>query len=207
MRILPSDTFGCVERVVANRASPPAYKTLKVLTAYASSQNRAGALQELAFLKATTKLASSPSPSPASSTTSLTRRNAGSSKKSVNVPQLDDSFEHPGPHGNHICFVFPKLYTTLSNVRKTLPDNHFQSGTVKVIVEGLLDGLDALHGAGIIHTGMFSYPSDGYQFYHAEVTAHRSQTKQHCFSQSSHILTNCQASCQVPVSDSRGFLS
>ena len=74
----------------------------------------------------------------------------------VNLPQLDDSFEHSGPHGVHLCLVFPRLYTTLSNVRKTLPDNHFAPGTVRKVVEGVLDGLDALHSAGIIHTGAFA---------------------------------------------------
>ena len=79
--------------------------------------------------------------------------------KAVNVPQLEDSFEHTGPHGVHLCLVFPKLFTTLSNVRRTLKDNYFPVDVVKVVINGVLKGLIALHGAGIIHTGAYRLTS------------------------------------------------
>lgn len=70
-------------------------------------------------------------------------------------------------------------------------------------MEGVLDGLDALLGVGIIHTGVFiaSFLTlTGQKTYTA---FSRPETEQHCSSQPSHFVANCQTARKEPIPDSR----
>ena len=76
------------------------------------------------------------------------------------VSSLLGSFQHTGPNGKHVCFIFDVLGHHLY-----FQTNKYESGripvkAVKTITRQLLLGLDFLHReCGIIHTGMAKRPA------------------------------------------------
>lgn len=70
------------------------------------------------------------------------------------LPILVDDFEIIGTSGRpHICFVMYVLGPSLSDFKNASPQKALQAHVVKSIIAQLLDALNQLHEAGIIHTG------------------------------------------------------
>ena len=71
------------------------------------------------------------------------------------VVSLLDSFEHKGPHGNHVCMVFEVLGENLLGLIKRWNHRGIPTTLVKQITKQVLLGLDHLHrNCGIIHTDL-----------------------------------------------------
>lgn len=71
------------------------------------------------------------------------------------VVHLVDSFEHYGPHGNHVCMAFENLGCNLLTVIKMYKYKGLPVPLVKIITKQLLIGLDFLHkNCSIIHTDL-----------------------------------------------------
>lgn len=70
------------------------------------------------------------------------------------LPALDQ-FQHNGPNGEHVCFVFDVMGYHLGYQSAKYEDGRIPVASVKSVVRQLLLGLDFLHReCGIIHTGM-----------------------------------------------------
>ena len=67
--------------------------------------------------------------------------------------QLLDHFEHKGPNGVHLCLVFPVMLSDgeVMTVREKLR----HPGYVREISKQILQGLDFMHGLGLIHGGTY----------------------------------------------------
>lgn len=71
------------------------------------------------------------------------------------VVSLLDSFNHKGPHGNHVCMVFEVLGENLLGLIKRWNHRGIPMPLVKQITKQVLLGLDYLHReCGIIHTDL-----------------------------------------------------
>ncbi|KAK9366188.1 protein kinase [Lipomyces kononenkoae] len=71
------------------------------------------------------------------------------------VSHLLDGFQHEGPNGKHVCFVFDVLGHHLDFQSAKYEDGKLPVKAVKVIARQLLLGLDFLHReCGIIHTDL-----------------------------------------------------
>jgi hypothetical protein len=103
---------------------------VKVLTAYCTTLNHVGRLNELRTLEAVAPV-----------------------DRNDNLPFLIDRFYELGPHGQHLCFVVPPLSTDLSNFRRSSPNNRLPLHTVKMVLLCVLQALERLHRIDIIHTG------------------------------------------------------
>ena len=70
------------------------------------------------------------------------------------VVKLLDSFEHDGPHGNHICMVFPLLGIDLLKLRNYFCDRDMEIpiNIIKTISKQILDGMKFIHNKNVIHT-------------------------------------------------------
>lgn len=105
------------------------YCAIKILTASATQHELAGITQERDFMRLI-------------------------ANREVNgLPILLDDFELVAPNGRrHICLVMYALGPNLSDFRNASPDKALQPHIVKSIIAQLLDTLNQLHSAGIIHT-------------------------------------------------------
>lgn len=71
------------------------------------------------------------------------------------VVSLLDSFEHKGPHGNHVCMVFEVLGENLLGLIKKWHHRGIPRDLVMQIAKQVLMGLDYMHReCGIIHTDL-----------------------------------------------------
>ncbi len=67
-----------------------------------------------------------------------------------------DRFEIEGPHGNrHHCLLFAPLGLSLTEVRKLFPGQVFPELNLRHTLSCMLMGIDVLHQAGIVRTGMY----------------------------------------------------
>lgn len=69
-----------------------------------------------------------------------------------------EDFEAKGPHGVHQCLVFPCLGMSLSNLRDLFEDRSLDKTLLQKFLLMILTGLDFMHQAGVVHTGLFSSP-------------------------------------------------
>lgn len=69
-----------------------------------------------------------------------------------------EDFEAKGPHGVHKCLVFPCLGMSLSNLRDLFEDRSLDKTLLQKFLLMILTGLDFMHQAGVVHTGLFSSP-------------------------------------------------
>jgi serine/threonine-protein kinase SRPK3 len=111
---------------------------VKILTAAATAQNRAGQLHELATLQAVAEIAKTIHPP-------------------AKLPILLDHFEIQGPHGDHLCFVVDARSTSVDDFRRSAPSKTLRLHVVQLFMFHVLLGLEVLHRAAIIHTGKFNY--------------------------------------------------
>ena len=69
-----------------------------------------------------------------------------------------DDFEIEGPHGSHQCLLFKPLgmnYATLLWLKKARGVNGLDKIIVKSCLRKVLEGLNFMHQAGVVHTGVF----------------------------------------------------
>ncbi|KAJ5087687.1 kinase domain protein [Penicillium angulare] len=73
------------------------------------------------------------------------------------VRTLLDSFDLPGPHGNHICMVFDPLYEPLWMLKERFQGSVLPPDVLKTIIRMVMMGLHYLHTQShIIHTDLKS---------------------------------------------------
>lgn len=71
------------------------------------------------------------------------------------VRTLLDSFDLPGPHGNHICLVFDPLYEPLWMLKQRFQGGVLPSNVVRAVIRMVVIGLHYLHTqCHVIHTGL-----------------------------------------------------
>ena len=66
-----------------------------------------------------------------------------------------DDFRIKGPHGFHQCLVFETLGVTLTNVRDLFENRALEKTLLQKVLFMIVTGLDFLHQAGVVHTGLF----------------------------------------------------
>lgn len=106
---------------------------IKVLSARATKENRAGIHHELEFLQIVTGdriLGGPPS-----------------------LPSLKNHFEITGPHGDHICFVVKLVGSSIDDFRLSTPTKSLRLHVAQLVLYEVAEALRVLHAAGIIHTG------------------------------------------------------
>lgn len=69
------------------------------------------------------------------------------------LPVLLDDFVVIGPRGKHICIVMDLLSSDVGSFRRQCPNKRLPSHIAKNIIYLVLEGVEQLHGCGIIHTG------------------------------------------------------
>ena len=138
--IVPLDvrTRRCLNKYSRRAPGPqiagPTYFAAKVLSAWATSENRRGRLHELEALQA----ASAADPMPSSG----------------HLPRLYDHFEITGPHGDHLCFIVAATSISIEEFRRSNVETKFlRLHVVQIIIAQVLDALMRLHAADVIHTG------------------------------------------------------
>lgn len=65
-----------------------------------------------------------------------------------------DDFKLAGPYGSHQCLVFPTLGLTYTDYRNIFPGRVLNKDILRVTLLMVLLGLDFLHLAGVVHTGI-----------------------------------------------------
>lgn len=70
------------------------------------------------------------------------------------VRTLLDSFDLPGPHGNHVCMVFDPLYEPLWMLKKRFQGGVLPPDVLKTVIQMVMMGLHYLHTQRhVIYTG------------------------------------------------------
>lgn len=70
---------------------------------------------------------------------------------------LRSHFEVQGPHGTHPCLVHTPLGMNLLQLRNVMQNQVLPTPLLQHTLLRVSFGLDLLHQAGVIHTGMFSF--------------------------------------------------
>lgn len=68
-----------------------------------------------------------------------------------------DDFQITGPHGTHQCLIFNPLGISFSKFRTFFPEKGLNEELLQQTLQLVLLGLDFLHQAGVVHTGMFHF--------------------------------------------------
>ena len=68
-----------------------------------------------------------------------------------------DDFHIRGPHGSHQCLVFPTLGLTLTSLRNLFEGRALEKTLLQKFLLMIVTGLDFLHQAGVVHTGLSLY--------------------------------------------------
>jgi serine/threonine-protein kinase SRPK3 len=112
---------------------------LKILTAYATRLNYEGRLRELQTLEAIAEVVKSGRGAPY-------------------VPELVDSFEIAGPHGDHLCFLLHLRSTDVRTFQRTVtpPSRTLLLHDVKMVILHALYALQIIHELGLAVTGISS---------------------------------------------------
>ncbi|THH21556.1 hypothetical protein EW146_g10 [Bondarzewia mesenterica] len=129
IRLLGLGQFSSTVLVADLQSRPTRYLAVKILTAYGTSLNHAGHLNELGILEAVSRV-----------------------DRNDSLPFLIDHFEELGPHGRHLCFVVPPLTTDLGSFRRSAPKKRLPLHTVKITLLCVLIAVEKLHRINIIHT-------------------------------------------------------
>lgn len=66
-----------------------------------------------------------------------------------------DSFQIYGPHGPHQCLLFTPLGLIYTDFRNRFPDMVPERDLLQQSLLMILLGLDFLHQAGVVHTGLY----------------------------------------------------
>ncbi len=69
-----------------------------------------------------------------------------------------DDFQITGPHGMHHCLLFAPLGLNFTDFRNLFQDKALNKELLQKTLQLVLVGLDSLHQAGVVHTGIFLYP-------------------------------------------------
>lgn len=70
-----------------------------------------------------------------------------------------DDFEVEGPHGLHQCLIVPCLGMTLTNLRDLFDGRALDKTLLQRFLLVIVNALDFMHQAGIVHTGPFLTPN------------------------------------------------
>ena len=70
------------------------------------------------------------------------------------VMYLRDTFIHCGPNGKHLCLVMPIMVSDLRNFHHYNLEFVHHTKVLKEITRQVLLGLQYIHDAGFVHTGM-----------------------------------------------------
>jgi len=73
------------------------------------------------------------------------------------VSRLEDSFEHQGPNGRHVCLVFKLMGESLKTFKNWFPNDMIPNPLVQRFTIQLLQAIDYAHECGIIHTGTLTH--------------------------------------------------
>lgn len=65
-----------------------------------------------------------------------------------------DSFQLSTPSGSHRCLIFPPLGLTLTDFRNLLPGRAVEQDFLQYTVYFLLQAIEFLHRADVVHTGL-----------------------------------------------------
>lgn len=65
-----------------------------------------------------------------------------------------DDFQIAGPHGMHQCLLFTPLGMSYTNFRNMFPTRTLSKQLLQESLLLILLGLDFLHQAGVVHTGI-----------------------------------------------------
>ncbi|KAK7398405.1 hypothetical protein QQX98_012223 [Neonectria punicea] len=65
-----------------------------------------------------------------------------------------DDFTVNGPHGPHRCFIYKALGMNMTDFRNKFPEKTINKDVLVKTYHVLLIGLDLLHQAGVVHTGI-----------------------------------------------------
>jgi hypothetical protein len=68
-----------------------------------------------------------------------------------------DDFQITGPHETHLCLLFRPLGITFTKFRNLFPGKVLDKSLLHQTLQLVLMGLDFLHQAGVIHTGLFRF--------------------------------------------------
>lgn len=69
------------------------------------------------------------------------------------ISALEDSFQHTGPNGCHVCLVFKVMGESFSTFRSWFAGRQVPSPLIQRFTTQLLHALDYAHSCGVIHTG------------------------------------------------------
>lgn len=69
------------------------------------------------------------------------------------ITMLEDSFEHDGPNGRHVCLIFKVMGESMSTFQRSFPRAQIPSPLVQRFARHLLQAIDCAHSCGVIHTG------------------------------------------------------
>lgn len=69
---------------------------------------------------------------------------------------VQDDFQVAGPHGMHQCLVFDPLGLTFTQFRNKFPNRALNKELLQQTLQLILFGLDFLHQADVVHTGLSS---------------------------------------------------
>lgn len=70
------------------------------------------------------------------------------------IAMLEDSFEHEGPNGKHMCLILKIMGESLSTFQKSFPSAQVPSPLVQRFAQQLLQAFECAHACRVIHTGM-----------------------------------------------------
>ncbi|GAB7354831.1 hypothetical protein MBLNU459_g5212t1 [Dothideomycetes sp. NU459] len=68
------------------------------------------------------------------------------------ISTIEDSFEHHGPNGSHVCLIFKVMGESLSTFCQWFTGDRIPRPVVNEFTIQLLQALDYAHSSGIIHT-------------------------------------------------------
>jgi len=105
------------------------YQAAKILTVEATKRHQDGSSLEVEILKAIAE-----------------------DGDTYNLPILNNTFEHSGPHGHHLCLVTDVLSSDVGSFRRTAPKKALPVYMTKIIIAQVAEALKDLHRLNIIHT-------------------------------------------------------
>ncbi|KAM0713517.1 hypothetical protein Q7P37_010479 [Cladosporium fusiforme] len=65
-----------------------------------------------------------------------------------------EKFHVQGPHGRHLCLVFPPLGRTLGELRDVFPDRALDKTLLQKFLYVIVTALDFMHQVGVVHTDL-----------------------------------------------------
>lgn len=72
------------------------------------------------------------------------------------ISALENSFEHEGPNGKHVCLILNVMAESLSSFPSWFDEEQIPVPLVKRFVSQILQAIEFAHSCGVIHTGKYS---------------------------------------------------